>query len=76
MVTGRHIVGLMADGLSNGEGGKAAATIIAAAESLDWNSWYSQAGGAQIAPGELLQDLPIHDVMNCLMKDRCCVNGG
>lgn len=51
MVTGRHIVGLMADGLGNGEGGKAAATIIAAAESLDWNSWYSQAGGAQIAPG-------------------------
>ena len=54
MVTGRHIVGMMASGLGSGEGGKAAAAIVREAEALDWNAWFSHGGGAQTAQGERL----------------------
>ena len=54
MVTGRHIVGMMASRLGSGEGGKAAAAIVREAEALDWNAWFSHAGGAQTAQGKQL----------------------
>ena len=53
MVTGRHVVGVMAGGLGGGEAGRdGGAAVIAAAEGLDWNAWSELESGAQIAQGE------------------------
>ena len=53
MVTGRHVAGIMTGGgLGSCEAGRdGGATVISAAEQLDWNAWSPLEGGAQIAQG-------------------------
>ena len=53
MVTGRHVAGIVTGGgLGSGEAGRdGGATVITAAEQLDWNAWSPLEGGAQIAQG-------------------------
>ena len=62
MVTGRHVAGIVTGGgLGSGEAGRdGGATVISAAEQLDWSAWSPLEGGAQIAQGACDQECPMH----------------
>ncbi len=87
MVTGRHVAGIMAGGgLGSGKAGRdGGATVISAAEQLDWNAWSPLEGGAQIAQGARVKLPPLYRARSsaepgvagqCFASARPCRNDG